>query len=106
MRKISLLVLLAVLAPSCSGSQNNSGSGAGNDGQKTFGTGQQIAGTDCMTAGEIKVDGTKRYLCQGEGRQDHFQWDDGTSLDFSAQIQSRCRLRRIQLRMELLSKML
>ena len=86
MRKISLLVLLAVLAPSCSGSQNNAGSGAGNDGQKTFGTGQQIAGTDCMTAGEIKVDGTKRYICQGEGRQDHFQWDDGTSLDFSAQI--------------------
>ena len=92
MRKISLFVLLILLAPSCSASQNDSVSSVGTltspeDSQSNSEPQpQQLAGKDCSTSREMMVDGTKRYLCQGEGRQNNFQWDDGTSLDFVAKI--------------------
>ena len=46
----------------------------------------QIAFTPCTSAGEMKVVDGLRYVCQGEGRQDHFQWDKGTPTSFVATI--------------------
>ena len=44
------------------------------------------AGVSCTTAGATQISGGKRYICQAEARQDHFQWDDGTPTSFKAKI--------------------
>jgi hypothetical protein len=44
------------------------------------------AGGQCAVAGSMQIAGGKRFICQGEGRQDNFQWDKGTPTTFVAKI--------------------